>query len=173
MIRRIFGVQRGLRGFKWADVVVLLSLVGLLAIVAWLGRALWAPFTPDAPLTLELDPWRLPAYAARSLLRMFAALGASLVFTLVVASWAARSVRKELFRTALQLRATLVMRIYAALSGKADRRLSGSFFLGLLEQHFSAAEARRQLDTAIDWGRYAELFGFEDDTNELYLEPAE
>jgi len=34
-----------------------------------------------------------------------------------------------------------------------------------------AAEARRQLDTAIDWGRYAKLFGFEDDTNELFIEP--
>ena len=78
--------------------------------------------------------------------------------------------RKDLFRRALQERATFVTRIHAALSGKADRRLSESFFLGLLEQRFSAAEARRQLDTAIDWGRYAELFGFEDDTNELFLE---
>jgi NitT/TauT family transport system ATP-binding protein len=81
--------------------------------------------------------------------------------------------RKELFRAALQPRPTLVSRIHAALAGKANRRLSESFFLGLLEQHFSAAEARRQLDTAIDWGRYAELFGFEDDANELFLEPAE
>ena len=81
--------------------------------------------------------------------------------------------RKELFRRALQQRTTFVTRIHAALSAKADRRLSESFFLGLLEQRFSAAEARRQLDTAIDWGRYAELFGFEDDTNELFLEPVE
>jgi NitT/TauT family transport system permease protein len=90
---RIFGLQLGPRAFNWADVVVLLSLVGLLAIVAWLGHALWAPFTPDVPPALELDTWRLPGYAARSLLRMFAALGASLVFTLVVAFWAARSAR--------------------------------------------------------------------------------
>jgi NitT/TauT family transport system ATP-binding protein len=81
--------------------------------------------------------------------------------------------RKELFRRALQQRTTFVTRIHAALSAKADRRLSESFFLGLLEQRFSAAEARRQLDTAIDWGRYGELFGFEDDTNELFLEPVE
>jgi NitT/TauT family transport system ATP-binding protein len=79
--------------------------------------------------------------------------------------------RKDQFRTALQQRTTLVTRVHAALTGKANRRLPESFFLGLLEQHFSAAEARRQLDTAIDWGRYAELFGFEDDTNELFLEP--
>jgi NitT/TauT family transport system ATP-binding protein len=78
--------------------------------------------------------------------------------------------RKELFRAALQQRTTLVTRIHAALLGKADHRLPESFFLGLLEQHFSRVEARRQLDTAIDWGRYAELFGFEDDTNEVFLE---
>ncbi|OGL12515.1 MAG: nitrate ABC transporter ATP-binding protein [Candidatus Rokubacteria bacterium RIFCSPLOWO2_02_FULL_73_56] len=80
--------------------------------------------------------------------------------------------RKELFRRALEERPSLVTRIHAALQGKANRRLSESFFLGLFEQHWSAAEARRQLDTAIDWGRYAELFGFEDDTNELFIEPA-
>lgn len=81
--------------------------------------------------------------------------------------------RKELFRTALHQRATLVTRVHAALSGKADRRLVEPFFLSLLEQQFSAPEARWQLDTAIDWGRYAKLFGFEDDTDELFLEPAE
>jgi NitT/TauT family transport system ATP-binding protein len=81
--------------------------------------------------------------------------------------------RKELFRAAVEPRATFVMRIHAALSGKANRRLPESFFLGLLEEHFSAAEARRQLATAIDWGRYAELFGFEDDTSELFLEATE
>ena len=82
-------------------------------------------------------------------------------------------VRKELFRAALEQRPTLITRIHAALAGKANRRLPESFFLGVLEQHFSAAEARRQLATAIDWGRYAELFGFEDDTNELFLEAPE
>jgi NitT/TauT family transport system ATP-binding protein len=81
--------------------------------------------------------------------------------------------RKELFRAALQQRPTLVTQIHAALSGKANRRLPETFFLGLLEERFSRAEARRQLDTAIDWGRYAELFGFEDDTNELFLESPE
>ena len=93
MLRRTFGISLSPRALNWADAVVLLALVGGLATIAWLGHAVWAPFAPAAPPALELDPWRLPGYAARSLLRMFAALAASLAFTLVVASWAARSAR--------------------------------------------------------------------------------
>jgi hypothetical protein len=29
----------------------------------------------------------------------------------------------------------------------------------------------KQLERAINWGRFAELFAFDDDTDELYLEP--
>ena len=54
-----------------------------------------------------------------------------------------------------------------------NHRLPEAFFLDLLEKHFSPEEARRQLKTAIQWGRYAELFGFEDDTDELFLEASE
>jgi NitT/TauT family transport system permease protein len=93
MLRRTFGISLSPRALNWADAVVLLALVGGLATIAWLGHAVWAPFAPEAPPALELDPWRLPGYAARSLLRMFAALAPSLAFTLVVASWAARSAR--------------------------------------------------------------------------------
>lgn len=93
MLRRTFGIPLSPRTLNWADAVLLLAMVGGLATIAWLGHAVWAPFTPEAPPALELDPWRLPAYAARSLLRMFAALAASLAFALVVASWAARSAR--------------------------------------------------------------------------------
>lgn len=78
--------------------------------------------------------------------------------------------RKELFRRALEERPTLVTRIHTALVAKGNHRLSEAFFLDLLEEHFRAVEARRQLETAIEWGRYAELFGFEDDTDEFFLE---
>jgi NitT/TauT family transport system permease protein len=75
------------------DLVLLLAFVGFLATMAWLGPGLWAPFVPEAPATTDLAVIHLPYYAARSLLRMFLALGASLLFTLIVGSWAFKSRR--------------------------------------------------------------------------------
>ena len=93
MTKRTFGLSIDRRALNWADVIVFLSFVGVLATVGWLGHSLWAPFTPEARPVVSLSPWDLPYYAARSLLRMFVALGASVVFTLAVATWAARSTR--------------------------------------------------------------------------------
>src|SRR6266849_5302672 len=93
MTKRTFGLLLGPRPLNWADAVVFLSLVGLFVSIAWLGHGLWAPFTPEVRPVVDLSPWNLPYYAARSLLRMFAALAASLAFTLVVATWAAKSAR--------------------------------------------------------------------------------
>jgi len=81
------------RQFAWPDLVVSFALVGLLATMAWLGHDMWVPLRPEITASLDLNPTRLPYYAARSLLRMFIALVASLGFTLVVASWAAKSAR--------------------------------------------------------------------------------
>ena len=39
-----------------------------------------------------------------------------------------------------------------------------------MEQSFSPEEARRQLDTAIDWGRYAKRFAYDDEQGEVYVE---
>jgi NitT/TauT family transport system ATP-binding protein len=40
-----------------------------------------------------------------------------------------------------------------------------------LELEFHEEEAERQLDTAIDWGRYAELLAYDDSSQVLFLEP--
>jgi NitT/TauT family transport system ATP-binding protein len=47
--------------------------------------------------------------------------------------------------------------------------LSGEGLLDSLEQTFSPAEARRKLDTAIRWGRYAGLFSYDDERGEFRL----
>jgi ABC-type nitrate/sulfonate/bicarbonate transport system ATPase subunit len=67
-----------------------------------------------------------------------------------------------------QRRASAADRARAA--GKSRAQLQRDSLLEQLQQYFSEPEARRQLDTAIDWGRYAELFAYDDDSGELYLE---
>ncbi|MDR6178623.1 NitT/TauT family transport system permease protein [Pseudomonas sp. SORGH_AS 211] len=80
----------------WADALCLV--LGLIALaLIWHGvaemRAPLAVLDAD-PMTLDLA--RLPEYALRTTLRMFIALGASLLFTFVFATLAAKSRKAEL-----------------------------------------------------------------------------
>jgi NitT/TauT family transport system ATP-binding protein len=76
---------------------------------------------------------------------------------------------KEIFRDAALEWVPLVRRVHRALQHSADGALREGFFLDLLNRHFSVEEARAQLDTAIDWGRYAELFEFDAGRGEIML----
>ena len=79
-----------------SDVVVFVGAAVMLWLVVRVGRGTAVPWTvPSAPSSVSTDPIHLPYYAARSLLRMFAALGLSLVFTFFYATAAARSRRAE------------------------------------------------------------------------------
>jgi NitT/TauT family transport system ATP-binding protein len=66
--------------------------------------------------------------------------------------------RKNLFRQAGLLHVPLIKQITRALQAKSDRTLPDDFFHDLLDEHFSEDETRAQLETAINWGRYAGLF---------------
>jgi NitT/TauT family transport system ATP-binding protein len=59
-----------------------------------------------------------------------------------------------------------------ALKAKADRTLPAEFFHDLIDEHFSQDESQRQLETAIQWGRYAELFDYDAATGKLTLTEA-
>jgi NitT/TauT family transport system ATP-binding protein len=57
------------------------------------------------------------------------------------------------------------------LATSADGSLRAGFFLDLLRRGFSADDARQQLDTAIDWGRYAELYDYDNDNDQITADP--
>jgi NitT/TauT family transport system ATP-binding protein len=76
---------------------------------------------------------------------------------------------KQLFREAALERVPLVRRINRALNNVADGSLREGFFIDLLHHHFSLDESRAQLDTAIDWGRYAELYEYDSEHGEIRL----
>ena len=79
-----------------ADAVVLAGMAVLFWLLVRLAGGVNAPFNRvSAPSSVSTDPANLPYYAARSLLRMFAALAVSIVFTFVYATTAARLRRAE------------------------------------------------------------------------------
>lgn len=79
---------------------------------------------------------------------------------------------KEIFRRQAELHIELLSLLARELQAAPDHRLPEDALIERLEQSFSPVEARRQLDTAIDWGRYAELFAYDDDAGEFFLEEA-
>jgi len=80
---------------------------------------------------------------------------------------------KEIFREAALERVPIVRRIQRALAHSSDGTLREGFFLDLLHSHYSDAESRAQLDVAIDWGRYAELFEYDAGRHEIRLDPSQ
>jgi NitT/TauT family transport system permease protein len=77
------------------DLVALPMVLGAIALVAWGGMAMSARYHVGEVLPISLDPWRLPEYALRTVLRMVCALVASLVFSLAYAAVAAKSRQGE------------------------------------------------------------------------------
>ncbi len=69
--------------------------------------------------------------------------------------------QKELFRKAAVEHVLLLRQITRALDNKADHTVPEEFFLDMLDEQFSDEETRAQLDTAVNWGRFAELFDFD------------
>ena len=87
--------RRGLLPNRW-DLVAFPLIIGLLALTVIGGKQMSAPLAILDTAAVTLDPANLPEYALRTTLRMLAALVASLVFTLVYGTLAAKSRRAEL-----------------------------------------------------------------------------
>jgi NitT/TauT family transport system permease protein len=84
------------RGRYAADALVLAGMAVLFFLLVRLAHGIDAPLNRvSAPSAVSTDPANLPYYAARSLLRMFIALFASVLFTFVYATAAARLRRAE------------------------------------------------------------------------------
>jgi len=69
--------------------------------------------------------------------------------------------QKELFRDAAVKNVLLLRQIRRALEAKSDHTMPEDFFLDMLDEQFSEEECLRQMETAVAWGRYAELFDYD------------
>jgi len=81
--------------------------------------------------------------------------------------------RKQIIRQQILLHIRLIKQIQATLMANRKQRVSEDFILELIQTHFTQSEAVRQLDTAIAWGRYAELYGYDEPSGEIFLESQE
>jgi NitT/TauT family transport system ATP-binding protein len=78
--------------------------------------------------------------------------------------------RKEIFATRIR-RLPMVRWLLSMLRAAERQRLRGEVVLTALELEFPTEEAQQQLETVVEWGRYAEIIAYDDDEEMLYLEP--
>jgi NitT/TauT family transport system ATP-binding protein len=123
----------------------------------------------SAALNFELDDL-LPLVEAGELLGLAVLEGGALVLTPLGHTYAEASIlaRKELLAGRV-LRLPLISWIYDTLQRDDTCSTARSYFFDKLQGEFGDL-AEDQLDIAIRWGRHAELFAYNDDTGELYLE---
>jgi NitT/TauT family transport system ATP-binding protein len=148
------------------------GMAGLLEILADQdGRADLSKLADE--LSLELDAL-LPTVETAVLLGMLRVEEGDAVSTPLGQEFAAANIqtRKTIFRKAALANVPLLRQMEQALKTKSNRTLSDEFFHDLLDEHFGEEESRRQLETAIQWGRYAEIFDYDAATGKLTLTEA-
>jgi NitT/TauT family transport system ATP-binding protein len=81
--------------------------------------------------------------------------------------------RKTMFREAALAHVALLQQMRSCLASKADHAMPLEFFRDILRRHFSGQEVDRQLETALNWGRYSDILSFDRqaDRIELYQPP--
>ena len=77
--------------------------------------------------------------------------------------------RKRLFREAALANVLLLQQIRSALEKKSDGSIPLEFFRDVLDEHLPEEEVHRQIETVLNWGRYAEIFTYDSETDRLLL----
>ncbi len=78
--------------------------------------------------------------------------------------------RKEIFATRIR-RLPIFKWLMKMLQAAERKQLEWDVVQKALELEFHEEEAERQLETAINWGRYAEILAYDDSSEVMYLEP--
>ena len=77
--------------------------------------------------------------------------------------------RKRIFQEAALAHVPLLQQIHSALLSKSDHSLPLEFFRDVLDEHFPREEVQRQIETALDWGRYGDIFTYDSEADRLAL----
>ena len=115
-----------------------------------------------ADLAFEIDDL-LPIVEAAQLLGFLTITEGDVAITSIGEEYGNSEIlkQKEMFRHAATQNVLLLRQIVRALDAKSDHTVQEDFFHDVLDEQFSEEETLRQLETAINWGRYAELFDFD------------
>ena len=148
------------------------GLAGLVEMVYAKGGRIGLASLADE-LNFEIDDL-LPLVDAATLLGLVTIRDGELALTGTGAQFTTADIQrsKQIFADQARHRAPLVRTICKALAGSADGSLRAGFFLDLLHRGFSEADAHRQLDIAIAWGRYGELYDYDSVSDEITADPA-
>jgi len=113
----------------------------------------------------------LPSIEASELLGFATVESGDLSLTPLGQTFAEASIqaRKEMFAARIR-RVPIIRWIRNMLNAADDHRLHWNVFETALALEFPPDETERQLETAVNWGRYAELFYFDDDDDSLFIE---
>lgn len=77
--------------------------------------------------------------------------------------------RKEIFREHLLKNVPFIWRILTILESKSSHRINADFFTAIIARVLGDQEAERQMAALVAWGRYSELFEYDQDEDQLYL----
>jgi NitT/TauT family transport system permease protein len=80
----------------WPDLAAILLVLGVVILMGVGAHQMVGPFVPEHQPEISLSPAALPLYTLRTVMRMLAALVASLLFTFTYATLAAKSRRAEI-----------------------------------------------------------------------------
>jgi len=122
-------------------------------------------------LLLEVDDL-LPLVEAAALLSFATAREGDVDVTAKGRAFAEADIptRRAIFREAALAHIPLLQQMKTALEKKSDRTMPLEFFRDVLDEHFPEEEANQQIETALGWGRYADIFSYDSETDTIRLE---
>jgi len=77
------------------DIAALLVVLAIIIVFSIAAKQMNSPFDLGEPISISLSAWCLPDYALRTVMRMFIAMGVSLIITFIFGTWAAKSKHAE------------------------------------------------------------------------------
>lgn len=145
------------------------SVAGLLELLE--GRQEKDIYRIAQELLLEVDDL-LPIVEASKLMELVAISEGDIQLGAIGTTFISSNIdeRKAIIRDQLQKHIRLVQQICQLLQAKRNHRISEELVLDILENYFTSKEAQRQLRTAMDWGRYAELYSYDEPSGEIFIE---